>query len=122
MFIACQMPTHPYISGQLLFNNSIVVLNDFFRGSSIHHEIRHSSHFQDGIYLRLSTDTGAGLTFEKTGADEFLIEGEANTQNDLEKLAALVSSTLTKQRLKHRLELYSTDDNEFSYFHYNWAK
>jgi hypothetical protein len=116
------MRDYPYISGQILFNNSLENLEIIFKDSILKHEIRHSSHFQNGTYLRLSLNTDAELTFENISANEFLIRGEANSQNDLLKLADITSSVFSKQNLRHRLELYDIYNNEFGYFNYEWIK
>ena len=116
------MRDHPYIYGQLLFKNSLNILDNFFQDSALHHEIRHSSHFQDGVYLRLWFNTESELTFEKIETDEILIRGEAISQHDLIKLSDLTSSIFSKQKLKHRLELYSSNGDEIGYYNYNWTK
>ena len=116
------MRKYPYIAGQLFFNNSFDALSNLFQESGLDHEIRHSSHFEDGTYLRLSLNPNAELTFEKIDTNEFLIQGEANNQEDLLKLAEITSSVFSLQKLRHRLELYNLDDKEFGYFNHYWTK
>jgi hypothetical protein len=116
------MREYPYIYGQLFFDNSLDNLGNLFHESKLQHEIRHSSHFQDGTYLNLRLNPDTELTFEKVDANEFLIRGEANCQDDLLKLADIISFIFSNQKLKHRLELYNTDDKEFHYYNYDWSK
>lgn len=117
-----KMREYSYICGQLFFNNSFDTLENLFQDCQLDHEIRHSSHFQDGTYLRLLLNPNTELTFEKIETDEFLICGEAINQDDLIKLAGITSSIFSRQKLKHRLELYNTDDKEFAYYNYDWTR
>lgn len=116
------MRDNPHIYGQLFFDNSLDSLDSLFKDSKLHHEIRYSSHFNEGAYLRLQLNPHTELTFEKVDTNEFLIRGEANDEDDLLKLADIVSSVFSRLKLKHRLELYNTEDKEFHYYNYDWSK
>lgn len=116
------MRDHPYIYGQLFFDNSLDNLDNLFQDCKLQHEIRYSSHFHDGAYLRLQLNADNELTFEKVDTNEFLIRGEANNQDDLLKMADIISSIFSRQKLKHILELYNTEDKEFHYYNYDWKK
>jgi len=116
------MKEYPTISGQLFYSNSLDGLNSLFQDSQLMHEIRHSSHYTDGRYFKVALNTETSLTFDKIDAHEILIEGDSDSESDLNTLCQTVSAILSTHKLKHRFELYTTDDVEFSYYNYDWSK
>lgn len=107
---------------RIVFENSLNTLDTIFQNTILKHEIRYSTHYQDESYLKISLNPDTELTFEKVDKNSYLLRGESNNQNDLNKLSETVSSILSKQKIKHRIELYDLNDKEFNYYNYDWTK
>ncbi len=106
----------------MFFDNSLFSLENYFQNTGLLYKIRFSSHYLDGKYFFVSLNPDTELTFEKIDLNEFLINGESKKQTDLKKIAEIISLVLSKQKLKHRLELYNSEGNEFDYYNFDWIK
>ncbi len=72
-------------------------------------ELRDSSHYQGGQYLRL-LDSRTHLTVERTSQNECLIRADAESLDEVAPLLRRFSGALSALRVAHRLELYGDDD------------
>ncbi|QWP75075.1 hypothetical protein J5226_15695 [Lysobacter sp. K5869] len=52
--------------------------------------------------------------------DKPSIDADSNNRETLMRDSMAVSSALAAARIKHRFEIYDSDDNFVAYLHYNW--
>jgi hypothetical protein len=120
MLAVIKMEEYSLLYGQLLSRLSLEQLALIF--APLNGQLRESSHYQGGRYLLITDEAEAELTFEKIESDEFLLKGEAPTEEGLAQLSEKVSQRLTLENSKHRMELYDAVGNQYQYFNYKWKQ
>jgi hypothetical protein len=110
----------PHLAGQIISGLSFRRLADLLRAGDLSAEVRDSSHYEGGRYIRVTDD--GDFTLEKIEADEYLARAEMDTAEQLLKTASRTSDVLTSQRIKHRFELYDEKATLVCYRHYQWPQ
>jgi len=81
-------------------------------------EMRESSHYEEGKYIRIHLDSY--MAIERIEDKEFLIRGDAHEPTGLIRDAESLSSALANIRLRHRMEIYNREKNLVGYCHWSW--
>jgi hypothetical protein len=111
----------PCLSGQVITPLEITELLAEFQRAGLDAEIRYSSFYEIGCYLRVQDEKSA-LIFEKIEPEEYLVHGDADSLKELIALARSVSQMLCQSELRHRFELYDSQDQLVDYVHFNWSQ
>ncbi|UOQ64306.1 hypothetical protein [Hymenobacter volaticus] len=104
--------------GQIETNWSLRKLLSVFSNSRA--QIRESSLYRDEEYLLISGAQDAQVSFERIAEDEILIRGDASSKDELTSICNSVSTVLSLQNHKHRIELYDEKHLLFGYYHITW--
>lgn len=83
-------------------------------------EVRESSHFAGGRYLRMCASDGAEVTLERTGR-EMIVRADGDGAA-LANAARLVSATMGRLGIRHRFELYGDENEMLIHLHHSWPQ
>lgn len=111
----------PSLYGQITATLEITDLLAAVQRAGLDVEIRYSSFYEIGCYLRVQGEKSA-LMFEKIESDEYLVRSDADSLNELMTLAKSISHVLCQSELRHRFELYDSQDQLVDYVHFNWLQ
>jgi len=82
-------------------------------------EMRESSHYTGGRYLRIHAGGAADLSLERTRGGEYIVRADADEDAALADAARRVSAALGRQGIRHRFELYGPGEG-MEYLHHDW--
>lgn len=108
------------MSGELETTLSLEDLSTQLSSSGLRVQVRESSHYEGGRYIRVNE--GAELTLERIGPTEYLSEGEAPSVEQMYESASTLSWTLTELDLRHGFEIYDSSNNLAHYLHHRWPE
>jgi hypothetical protein len=97
-------------------------LADALRRAGIPAEVRESSLFTGGRYIRAGTASGVTCSFEHIEPPEYLVRGDADRLAELGPFARALSAALAKAGVRHRLEVYGEDESLALYLHHAWPQ
>ncbi|HYW11235.1 MAG TPA: hypothetical protein VE871_04740 [Longimicrobium sp.] len=100
----------------------LAALADALRRAGIPAEVRESSLFTGGGYIRAGTASGVNCSFEHIEPTEYLVRGDADRLVELESYARALSAALTRAGVRHRLEVYGEDESLAVYLHHAWPQ
>jgi hypothetical protein len=83
-------------------------------------EMRESSHYTGGHYLRIHTGGPTDLSLERSGGGEYIVRADSDEDEALAAAARLVSTALGRQEVRHRFELYGPGEAGMEYLHHDW--
>lgn len=111
----------PSLYGQITATLEITDLLAVAQSTGLDAEIRYSSFYESGCYLRVQGEKSA-LMFEKIESDEYLVRSDADSLTELIALAENLSQVFCQNQLRHRFELYDSQDQLIDYVHFNWLQ
>ncbi len=97
-------------------------LADALRRGGTPAEVRESSLFTGGWYVRIVTASGVDCSFERIEPTEYLVRGDADRLVQLEPFARALSAALAKAGVRHRLEVYAEDESLAAYLDHAWPQ
>lgn len=100
----------------------MAALADALRRAGIPAEVRESSLFTGGRYVRAVTASDVDCSFERIEPAEYLVRGDADRLGQLEPFARALSAALTEAGVRHRLEVYAEDESLAAYLHHQWPQ
>ncbi|HEX2093183.1 MAG TPA: hypothetical protein VHG28_12310 [Longimicrobiaceae bacterium] len=83
-------------------------------------ELRESSHYAGGTYLRIRIGGGDDCALERVGPEEYLVHDSAGALAALSEGAERLSGALARLGIRHRLEVYAPGDRLAGYLHHHW--
>jgi hypothetical protein len=92
---------------------------DALRRAGIAAQVRESSHYEGGAYVRVGAAPDVHCSLERLASAEYLVRGDADALDSLTGLARALSAALAVLGIRHRLELY-VGDVLAAYFHHQW--
>lgn len=108
-------------SGQIFSSNMLHQLARELANNGVHTEVRGSSHFKEGRYL-LVRGNRALYKIEKIETEELLVRGEGESVEYMKAVSQKLSAALAKLNIKHRVEVYDSNEILAYYLHHNLAK
>lgn len=113
------------LHGQVLTELGITALASRLAALGVQTEVRESSLYDGGVYIRVRDASSSYFTLEWVSPEEYLTHGDALTGRELAETAREVSGALGALGLKHRMELYPApvagrEDAPFAYYHHQW--
>lgn len=82
-------------------------------------ELRESSHYTGGGYVRIRAGGLADLSLERTRGGEYIVRADSDEDEALANAARRVSTALARQGIRHRFELYGPGEG-MEYLHHEW--
>ncbi len=108
----------PQFAGDIASDLSISELSQQLSNVGLRSEMRFSSHYTDGIYLRLYI--GADVILEREAPSNYVVRGEATTAEQIRAALVQLSSCLTLLDIRHAIEAYDESTAIIDCLHYNW--
>ncbi|QHT65537.1 hypothetical protein GXP67_02075 [Rhodocytophaga rosea] len=106
-------------SNSLLFGNiesglSLIELFTIVKQRFERTQIRESTHYASGKYIRTDFGHEGYMTFEKINPKEYLIKAEAELPGDLLQLAAMLDKLFKQNEIKLIFEVYDRHNNLYA--------
>ncbi len=111
--------TDTNLAGQIMTDLPLLGLLPIVAAVFDRSEIRESSHYTDGHYIRVDLGHDGRLIFERCSDVEYLVYGDADFPGDLIQAAERLKEELAKHDLIHRFEVYR-GDLLFGEVSHNW--
>lgn len=108
------------MAGELLTDVGLRPLSSRLASAGLRVQIRESSHYQGGEYIRVYE--GADFTMEHVGLGEYLARGDAGSVEQMLATASRVSQALTGLGIRHRFEVYDSGNRLAGYLHHDWPQ
>lgn len=110
-----------YMCGHLLTSLGLSELAGVLAETGGPAEVRESSHYVGGLYVRASSGSeNVTCSFERVSDQEYIARGDAVSFAALAQFAAALSRILAGASVKHRLEIYDGEDVLRAYLHLDW--
>ena len=90
------------------------------RAAGLRAEVRESSHYEGGHYVRIR-EVG-DFTLERIADGEYLARADADSVEPVLRAASRVSAALTGLGIRHRFEVYDGPSEMVDYRHYLWPR
>jgi hypothetical protein len=110
----------PHLAGEISSHSSLRRLAALLRNGGLAAEVRESSHYEGGRYVRVTED--GDFTLERTASGKFLASATMYIDAQLLDVASRASNTLAGQDIPHRLELYDGHSTLVRYLHHRWPQ
>lgn len=98
--------TDTTLAGQIMTELPLIGLLPIVAAVFERSEIRESSHYAEGYYIRTDLGHDGLLIFERCSDVEYLVHGDADFPDDLMQAAKLLQEGFAKHDIVHRLEVY----------------
>jgi hypothetical protein len=110
----------PHLDGQIRSRYTLRRLAALLRAGGLPAEVRESSHYEDGRYVRVIAD--GDFTLERIEIGEFLASATMDTDEQLFDAASRASNVLAGHDIQHRFELYDGQSTLVRYLHHRWPQ
>lgn len=110
------------MSGTVMTDLPRHALAEALRRAGIPAQVRQSSHYADGEYVRAGGESGVYCSLERASPSEYLVRGDAEGVEALETYARALSAALAGLGVRHRLELYDEEGALAAYVHHQWPR
>lgn len=108
----------PHLAGEIVADMSLNRLAAILQAGNLPANVRESSHYVGGRYIRINRDTD--FSFEEIAQGEFLARADADDGQQLFRTATCISQVLTEHGIRHRFEIYDGNSTLVEYVHYLW--
>jgi hypothetical protein len=110
----------PHTSGQVFAPQDVEGLAVILSVSFLRTQVRESSHYTNGRYVRIDFPSQVEFFFERISEEEYLIRGEGVDSQLLRHAAEEIANCFGAHGLRCRFETYAEDDSLVAYAHHDW--
>ena len=110
----------PHTAGQVFVPKNEASLAAILNETFAQTQVRESSHYSTGKYVRIDFPSDVEFFFERISDDEYLIRGEGEDSQSLGNAADEIANRLGQLGLRCRFETYDSDDSLVAYSHHDW--
>ena len=110
----------PHTSGQVFAPQNEAGLAAILSVSFHRTQVRESSHYTTGRYVRVDFPSEVEFFFERISDEEYLICGEGEDSQLLSQAAEEIAKCFGPHGLRCRFETYAGDDTLVAYAHHDW--
>jgi hypothetical protein len=110
----------PHTAGQVFAPKNEASLAAILTETFAQTQVRESSHYSTGRYVRVDFPSDVEFFFERISDDEYLIRGEGEDQQSLGNAAHEIATCFGQHGLRCRFETYDSGDSLVGYSHNEW--